>query len=751
MSFKKDLASSRRDAEEINSLVDQIQSKLKSAKFNPIDENAGDNLKTYVDNLSKVNSIADQLKQHQEQIAIHGKKSKGFSAEQLKSLAKESKFRTKNLKILAKTAKEELELQRINLLNNLALAQTAKQEEKILKKIEANKNAQEKLNNSIKDAEKLTKKLNQEARKAQVAEGFEKAGKTIKSLPNPLGDILNLTQMFSKMLMLPVTSAIELDKELGEAAKSMNQTYEAAAKSRLAMVEVAEATGNILVNATHMQKTFLALNKSMGLSVEFEKLGKELQKDIGFMAMLENFAGLTADESNSILKLSLLNGKSAEKTAGTLMATYRIESLKHGLVVDEKDALREISKISAAIKISTDGGAEGLAKALAAAKGLGVSLKDVEGTASSLLNFEQSIEKELSAELVTGKQLNLEKARQAALNNDLKTLAEEIKLQVGGEAEFAAMNRIQQESLAAAVGMNRDQLAEALMNQEEGKALSEGAIDAETAKYNQMVAQKGVQGAMLEMSKQQLAIQSKQASSQEKIDAAMLKQKDKITKEIIPGMVTFNGMIEKLLGMFDSVLEKLGGWRTIIIAIAGIFAVQMAMSLGKIVLGLGSAIIKTLSWAAASATQAIAAITSASAATLGIAIPAILAGIGLGAAAMYSYMDDGVISPSSGGGGYGDRVLFGPEGAIAFNNKDTIVAGTNLFKANDAAFAGEGQMSINNSSMVDAIKQNNDAMLAMASRPVVVQVDGVSIIEQTSESNPNEDGRASAVNSYKLQ
>jgi len=203
--------------------------------------------------------------------------------------------------------------------------------------------------------------------------------------------------------------------------------------------------------------------------------------------------------------------------------------------------------------------------------------------------------------------------------------------------------------------------------------------------------------------------------------------------------------------MFDSVLEKLGGWKTIIIVIAGIFAVQMAMSLRQIVIGLGSAIVKTLSWAAASATQAIAAITSASAATLGIAIPAILTGIGLGAAAMYAYMDDGVISPSSGGGGYGDRVLLGPEGAISFNNKDTIVAGTNLFKANDAAFAGEGQMSINNSSMVDAIKQNNDAMLAMASRPVVVQVDGVSIIEQTAEANPNEDARASAVNSYQIQ
>ena len=46
--------------------------------------------------------------------------------------------------------------------------------------------------------------------------------------------------------------------------------------------------------------------------------------------------------------------------------------------------------------------------------------------------------------------------------------------------------------------------------------------------------------------------------------------------------------------------------------------------------------------------------------------------------------DDTVSRPRGGGkGGYGSRVLFGPEGAISFNNKDTIVAGTNLQKAND--------------------------------------------------------------------
>ena len=37
------------------------------------------------------------------------------------------------------------------------------------------------------------------------------------------------------------------------------------------------------------------------------------------------------------------------------------------------------------------------------------------------------------------------------------------------------------------------------------------------------------------------------------------------------------------------------------------------------------------------------------------------------------------MSPGQGSSGYGNRTLFGPEGAIQLNNKDTVIAGTNLF------------------------------------------------------------------------
>ena len=36
------------------------------------------------------------------------------------------------------------------------------------------------------------------------------------------------------------------------------------------------------------------------------------------------------------------------------------------------------------------------------------------------------------------------------------------------------------------------------------------------------------------------------------------------------------------------------------------------------------------------------------------------------------------MSPGQGASGYGSRTLLSPEGAFALNNKDTIIAGTNL-------------------------------------------------------------------------
>jgi hypothetical protein len=56
---------------------------------------------------------------------------------------------------------------------------------------------------------------------------------------------------------------------------------------------------------------------------------------------------------------------------------------------------------------------------------------------------------------------------------------------------------------------------------------------------------------------------------------------------------------------------------------------------------------------------------------------------------------DDIMSKGGNSSGYGERTLFGPEGAIALNNKDTVIAGTNLFdKGDDVISKGAGEVKI---------------------------------------------------------
>jgi len=86
------------------------------------------------------------------------------------------------------------------------------------------------------------------------------------------------------------------------------------------------------------------------------------------------------------------------------------------------------------------------------------------------------------------------------------------------------------------------------------------------------------------------------------------------------------------------------------------------------------------------------------------AIPVVGPVLGAAAAASavalgYSLMKgNDIMSPGDGSSGYGKRTLFGPEGAIQLNNKDTVIAGTNLFdKADDMVSAPKGAITVANS------------------------------------------------------
>jgi hypothetical protein len=137
---------------------------------------------------------------------------------------------------------------------------------------------------------------------------------------------------------------------------------------------------------------------------------------------------------------------------------------------------------------------------------------------------------------------------------------------------------------------------------------------------------------------------------------------------------------------------------------------------------------------------------------LGIALVGGLIGAGIAALAMA----DDMMSPGGSNSGYGNRTLFGPEGAIQLNNKDTVIAGTNLF-GNDVKsepgkstqMGGKGEIKVKSegsdmSTVISAIKE-------LASRPinVTVEMDSVKVIEALGKF-PNTQGDVNAISSFKV-
>ena len=495
------------------------------------------------------------------------------------------------------------------------------------------------------------------------------AGELGKGLFKALTDPASAMAFLSKGLM---DAFKHIDADTAGIAKNMNMSYNEALKVTKELKTQALESGDVFVTTAGMVETMGAVNASLGTSV---KLSKEQATE--FTSMREQ-AGFTNEELLGIQALSATTGKSMKEISGEFMAQARLKAQEFGVALNEKDLLKDIQNVSAATTLSFGKNPGLIAEAVAATKALGLEMGKVEGIADSLLDFEGSIAKEMEAELLLGKNLNLEKARQAALDNDLVTLSEEIAKNVGDSADFAAMNRLQQEALADSVGMSREELANMLFTQEQLVGLSAE----ETAIREKQIKELEAEGLSQAEIKERLANTSiaqleEQAGITDRINASIEKMKEAFgavalaIAPLVSGMASFFAYLAESPMLMGALLSVLGGIAAIQATIA---LVSMKAAIAKIFAG------------------------SFIAGPFGLPIAlAGVAALGAAVAGINSMMSSGddIISPGGSGGGYGKRTLFGPEGAIALNNKDTVIAGTNLFRGNDVVSAPAGAISMN--------------------------------------------------------
>tara|TARA_R110001632_G_scaffold41746_1_gene105351 strand:+ start:10262 stop:12571 length:2310 start_codon:yes stop_codon:yes gene_type:complete len=278
-----------------------------------------------------------------------------------------------------------------------------------------------------------------------------------KSLGQSIGDPFTLGLFAFNQLSKAITAS---DNKITGLQTQLGLSRGASLDIAQDMSQISASTGDAFTTSTKLAESFGEMSAQLGFAVDYS--GQTLET----FTTLNKRLGLSVEQSTALTSLLKLQGDNTEDQLDNLTQQIGAFNTLNGTAFDTKQVLGDIANTSAAIQISFAGSTDELASAVLESKKLGLSLESVDKVAESLLNFESSIENELKAELLIGKEINLEKARSLALNNDLAGVAEELAEQQVSFFEFSKMNRIQQEAIAGALGLGREEMSEMLLQQQ---------------------------------------------------------------------------------------------------------------------------------------------------------------------------------------------------------------------------------------------------------------------------------------------
>ena len=390
--------------------------------------------------------------------------------------------------------------------------------------------------------------------------------------------------------------------------------------------------------------------------------------------------GLSADESanlfGSLTQVANLSAEQAESLAEGAFQLARQEGVAPSAV------MKDIAGSSEEIALFTKDGGNNIAEAAVQARKMGLSLSQTAKIAEGLLDFENSISKEVEASVLIGKQLNFQKAREAALNNDIAGAVQEVVKQVGSEQDFLNLNLIQRKALADSIGVSVGEMAK-LVGQSDKLSLS-GAMAA--GNFEDLLGEEGI-------------------STISKLSGQFAALGATLTNSLGPVLSVIVGGLNALLSPLVSVMQKLESMNALAPVLTGVLT------------GLGAAYAAVKIHAAASA-AAIAKNTLLSSMSIGKAVMLGVAelwkGAGLMSGATLGFGSIAAIAIAAGGvaalfasmakaksvndftsGPGGITTMMGPAGVFSLNPRDSVLATTNPIPVNDMRTGPAGSMTPN--------------------------------------------------------
>lgn len=463
-----------------------------------------------------------------------------------------------------------------------------------------------KIMNIDKTANKMKKQFGEAANAAFNEKNF---GKAFAAAGGGLKSMIGLAGKFSAALGLGLLMGAadfligafnKVDEEVAEIGNEFGISRKAATALRDTSIDIAGEMGMVGINSKEVVKNIGAVSEMMGgLDIGSQLASgnpavKQLVKDA--TVLTEKF-GMSSDEVASMQTLSSITGKSMGELAGTAVKMG-------GGLMTSKQALKALAGVPKEVAVAFKGIPSALAAAAQKAKLLGHDLKKVQDIGDGMLDIEQSLEKEMEARVLTGKNLQLDKARELALNGDIAGLQDELLKQAGGLGEFTKMNRIQQKSMAEAMGMSVEEMTTMLSNADklQKMGISQKKLD-EMQNMNAEQLRKLNQDGMNDVMKgeiEKMAKEKESAAIKERMSNIVTKLQEKLSKLLSPILEMVHGMLDatEAGGGFDEIIESISSTvKGIIPIVKTVFSVMTAlikpvMSIFGFISNIGSSVVQ---------------------------------------------------------------------------------------------------------------------------------------------------------------
>lgn len=383
-----------------------------------------------------------------------------------------------------------------------------------------------------------------------ASKAFAAGAKSIASAAKSALPLLIFTQL--------VKAFTQLDESSGKIAKNLGISYDQALALNKEFTGIAVTSGNIFVTTQNLGEAFVSINDALGTN-------SSLSEDLLItQTELVKQAGYSVEAATQIAALSLATGQSSKDITTEFLGQVTLLNAQNNLALNEKTLLESIAKTSKGTLATFSAQPKALAQAAFEAKKLGLELAQVEKIADGLLDIEQSLTSEFEAEVISGRQLNLERARYFALTNDLAGVAKELAAQDITRASFAKANRIEQDAIAASLGMSRDEMGEMLLEQEALTKLSgiQGATAQE--RFNNLVKEVGLEEAKRRIGDETLSNQLASVNTQEKFAQIVSKLQEVFVQVVTPLMplLSLAGKIIAFIAPILPTLTALAGFLT---------------------------------------------------------------------------------------------------------------------------------------------------------------------------------------------